>query len=93
MSIGDQISRQLANNETRELMQCRANYISEPDVYRDIFDGVQYQRMKNEKGLFEGDDDVAVALFIDGFKATRGVASSSLTLINLLNMNLDPCYW
>lgn len=45
MSVGDQIARLLVNDKIREMMKYRHNYAHEGGVYRDYFDGQEYQKM------------------------------------------------
>lgn len=63
MSVGDRIASVLANDRFRELMKYRHNYQFEENVYKDYFDGQEYQSLKADTKFFSSEDDVAMALF------------------------------
>jgi hypothetical protein len=90
-SVGQQVASMLAISKTRKLMRYRSQYQSEVGLYKDYFDGETY-KMHQRNGLFSGEDDVALAMFVDGFTATKSSQSSKLTIIHLLNMNIPPEY-
>lgn len=92
LSIGDHISRMLASEDLRALMRYRHNYVHEENVYRDYFDGEEYKNFKQNTTFFDGEDDVALALFVDGFRPGKGNKGSKLTIIHLLNLNIPPHY-
>lgn len=89
LSVGQQVAAMLANPKTRELMKYRSEYVSNTGIYKDYFDGEAYKEYQGQ-GLFSGDDDVALAMFVDGFTATKSSQSAKLTIIHLLNMNIPP---
>lgn len=89
LPIGLQIAAMLANPSTRELMLYRSQYYSQANVYEDYFDGDSYKKLK-QQGLFTGDHDVALAMFVDGFTSTKTSQSSKLNIVHLINLNLPP---
>ncbi|KAI8635721.1 hypothetical protein BD408DRAFT_165030 [Parasitella parasitica] len=70
MSIGDIISRLLANPDTHAELRYRHEYDNrenvEPNVIADFFDGEEYKAFKNNNN-FQNEHDVAIAVFDDGF--------------------------
>jgi hypothetical protein len=88
-SIGDVIARQLANEETRELMQYRHHFEHVPGQIKDVFSGRQYQRLR-EHGFWSGEHDVCISLACDGFTPSKSGRKSNLTMILLNNYNLPP---
>lgn len=88
ISIGDYLSNMLANEETRTMFMYRATREEEPDVYQDIFDGDVYKGLK-QQGFFDGDLDIALALFVDGF-TTQRKGKRTMTIIHCLILNVDP---
>lgn len=88
ISIGDYLSNMLANEETRKMFMYRATREEEPDVYQDIFDGDVYKGLK-QQGFFDGDLDIALALFVDGF-TTQRKGKRTMTIIHCLILNVDP---
>ncbi|KAL0096990.1 hypothetical protein J3Q64DRAFT_1828079 [Phycomyces blakesleeanus] len=66
MSLGDQLARLLGNNKTRLKLQYRANRQSISNDMSDYFDSEEYKTLK-EQQLFDSPDDIAIALFLDGF--------------------------
>jgi hypothetical protein len=93
LSIGEQVSRMLANDETRQMMRYRHNYESIEGVYKDYFDGAAYKVFSQGSGqIFTGKDDVAMVLFVDGFRTSKANKGDKLTIIHLLNMNIPPEY-
>lgn len=89
-SIGDQIARLLSNKKTRDLMKYRSNYRSQDGVYKDVFDGKEYKDLKENTDLFSGEDDVALALFVDGFSAGKNHNGHKLAILHVVNMNIPP---
>ena len=92
ISIADQIAGALANEKTRELMKYRANFVHEEGVYKDYFSGAAYQNFKQNTCLFQGEDDVALGLFVDGFSASKSPKADHLTIVHLINFNIPPEY-
>ncbi|KAI9329150.1 hypothetical protein BD770DRAFT_404290 [Pilaira anomala] len=66
MSVGDQLSHMLSNDDTRKSLQYRHEREEVPGVISDYFDGEDYKTLK-AMGMFESPDDIALALFVDGF--------------------------
>jgi hypothetical protein len=92
VSVGDHVARLLMNDDMRNLMRYRHNYQHESGVYKDYFDGRQYQKFKQTTNLFSSEDDVALALFVDGFRPSKSNTGDKLAIIHLLNMNIPPEY-
>lgn len=90
LSIGDQVAKLLASEVIRSLMKYRHNYQHEDGVYRDCFDGEEYQSLLRNTDLFSGEDDVAMALFVDGFTPGKANSGAKLTIVHLINLNIPP---
>ena len=88
MSIGDLLAQMLANSNTRQLLQHRANREVVPGVIRDVFDGECYKDLLS-KGLFSNPNDIAVGLFTDGF-VNQHTSRSSYTIVHVIIFNFDP---
>lgn len=92
LSIGDVISRLLANPITREELKYRHNYDqrenAQPGVIADFFDGEEYKTFKNS-GNFQSEHDVAIALFNDGF-VTDNRGSRLFTMIHMVILSYHP---
>lgn len=88
MSIGDILAGMLANPETKELFKYRSERESINGLYKDIFDGQDYKDMKN-RGYFESPDDIAIALFTDGF-TNQHKGKRTYTIVHAIILNLDP---
>ena len=58
----------------------------------DYFDGEEYQSFLNDTDLFLGEDDVVLALFVDGFSPGKGKKGDKLTIIHLINLNIPPSH-
>ena len=90
MSVGDVMARLLASDDIRNLMKYRHTYEHKEGVYRDYFDGEEYQNLLANTNLFDSEDDVALALFVDGFRADKANNGCKLAILHLLNLNLPP---
>lgn len=88
-SIGDIIARQLANEETRALMQYRHEFVHVPGKTRDVFSGRRYRKLR-EHGFWSGQHDVCLGLGCDGFTPSKSGKKSNLTMVLLNNYNLPP---
>lgn len=88
MSIGDYISRLLSNEQTREKLHYRDNRQSVSNELSDYFDGEEYKALK-EKHLFESPDDIAIALFLDGF-VNQEKSKQQMTIVHVMVLNYDP---
>lgn len=88
MSIGDLLSEMLANPESRELLQYRANRETSQDQLEDIFDGENYKELTRQ-GLFSNPDDIAIGIYTDGF-VNQKKGKSSYTIVHVIIFNLDP---
>lgn len=89
LSIGDVISQLLGNEESRKLLRYRADRPVENNKISDYFDGQQYIKFKSEYGAFENPDDVAIALYTDGF-INDNKGKTSFTMIHAIILNYDP---
>lgn len=87
-SIGDVLARQLANEDTRNLMQYRHNFVHS-DQIEDVFSGTNYQHLR-QQGFWSGQHDVCIGLSCDGFTPSKSGKKSNLTMIMLTNYNLPP---
>ncbi|CEP16963.1 hypothetical protein [Parasitella parasitica] len=92
MSLGDIVSRLLANLDTRAELKCRHEYDNrenpEPNVIADFFDGEEYKAFKNNDN-FQSENDVAIALFNDGFVTTKR-GGRLFTMIHVIVISYDP---
>lgn len=88
LSVGDQIARLLADDVRRQELRYRADRVSVPGVYKDFFDGEAYKEFK-ERGEFQNPDDVAIALFTDGF-VNQKQNSNLFTMVHAIILNYDP---
>ncbi|CAO3618584.1 unnamed protein product [Mucor hiemalis] len=88
MSIGDQLAKLLGNNTTRQELHYRHNRVANPNVISDFFDGAMYNNFV-AKGNFQNKDDIAVALFLDGF-VNRKKSKEPLTIVHVMVLNYDP---
>ncbi|CEP08941.1 hypothetical protein [Parasitella parasitica] len=92
MSLGDIISRLLANPDTRAELRYRHKYDNrenpEPNVIDDFFDGEKYKAFKNNNN-FQSKNDVAIALVKDGFVTTKR-GGRPLTMIHVFVLSYDP---
>lgn len=89
LPIGQQMASMLANSATRELMKYRHNYNPVAGIYQDYFDGSAYKELVRQ-GFFDGEDDIALAMFVDGFTSTKSSQSSKLNIVHFINLNLPP---
>jgi hypothetical protein len=92
MSIGDIISRLLANPDTRAELRYRHEYDNrenaEPNIIADFFDGEEYKAFKRNNN-FQNEHDVAIALFNDGFVTTnRG--GRLFTMMHVVVLSYNP---
>ena len=88
MSLGDQLARLLGNSDAREKLHYRGNRPCITDGLSDYFDGEEYKALK-DKHFFQSPDDVAVALFLDGFVNTKK-SKQPLTIVHVMVLNYDP---
>ncbi|KAI8329664.1 hypothetical protein BC941DRAFT_518632 [Chlamydoabsidia padenii] len=87
MSVADTIAVKLRDTKTREKLLYRHNYNSQSSEYNDIFDGQVYKSLKDKH--FKGQYDVALGLYIDGFKPfKRGTLNGTLVQLGLDEMHL-----
>ena len=88
VSIGDYLSSMLANAETRELLQYRANRVAIPGHFSDVFDGDNYKELVSQGHLFNA-DDIVIGLYIDAFLNQQS-KRASYTIVHVIIFNLDP---
>lgn len=89
ISIGDVISQLLGNQKTRKLLRYRAERDTEEGVINDYFDGEDYKNFKKNHAAFENPDDVAIAIYTDGF-INENKGKNHFTLIHVIILNYDP---
>lgn len=103
MSIGDVFSRLIANPITREELRYRHTYDSSRDdndaagdpqdrvIIRDVFDGEDYQAIKDTH--FTNEYDIAFSIMNDGFVNTkRGDQLFTMIQVVILNYNSQIRY-
>jgi hypothetical protein len=88
LPLGDQLAMMIAHDETREQLLYRARYVSDGETYRDVFDGDAYKALVRQ-GLFQGELDMALVLFVDGFNPFSG-SQHTMTIVHIVVLNLDP---
>ncbi|KAG2193041.1 hypothetical protein INT47_009291 [Mucor saturninus] len=88
MSVGDQLSKLLSHEETREKLRYRHDRKATPGIISDYFDGEDYKALKNAN-LFQSPDDIAIALFVDGF-VNQKKSRQEMTIVHVLVMNFYP---
>lgn len=88
MSVGDQLSHMLSNDDTRKMLQYRHDREEVPGTISDYFDGEDYKALK-AKGMFESSDDIALALFVDGF-VNQKKSQQEMIIMHVLVLNFDP---
>lgn len=87
--VGQQMSMMLSNPKTRELMKYRSQYQSKPSTYEDYFDGQCYKDLQAAGHLLD-ENEIALAMFVDGFSCTKSSARSKLHIIHFINLNIIP---
>ncbi|OAD67741.1 hypothetical protein PHYBLDRAFT_174069 [Phycomyces blakesleeanus NRRL 1555(-)] len=88
MSLGNQLARLLSNSDTRKKLHYRANRQLISSDLSDYFDGEEYRALKTQH-LFQSPDNVAVALFLDGF-VNQKKSKQQLTIVHAMILNYDP---
>ena len=88
MSIGDQLSKLLSNDETRKSLHYLSNRESIPGYVSDYFDGECFKAFKSRNN-FDSPDDIAIALYVDGF-VTQKKSKQELVIVHVLILNYDP---
>ncbi|CEP14574.1 hypothetical protein [Parasitella parasitica] len=91
MSLGDIVSLLLANPDTcAEELKYRHEYDNrekpEPNTIADFFDVEEYKAFKNKD--FHRENDVAIALFIDGFVKTK-CGGRLFTMIHVIGLSYN----
>lgn len=88
LSLKEQLALAMTHDITREEMEYRSLYDSVgPDV-EDIFGSPVYQKLQ-DAGLFRSKYDIALGLYVDGFKTFKK-SNHSMTIIHFVNLNLPP---
>ncbi|OAD78838.1 hypothetical protein PHYBLDRAFT_73863 [Phycomyces blakesleeanus NRRL 1555(-)] len=88
MLLGDQLARLFDNSDTREKLHYRAKRQLISSELSDYFDGEEYRALKTQH-FFQSPDDVAVALFLDGF-VNQKKSKQQLTIVYAMILNYDP---
>lgn len=88
-SIGDQVASMPANSKVRDSMNYRSKFVPVTGQYTDYFSGEAYKGLV-QQGCFAGENDVALALFVDGFTATQSTRAAHLNIVHMINLNLPP---
>ena len=88
ISIGDHLAGMLSNPKTRDMFSYRTDRLEEQGVYKDVFDGQVYKDLKKD-GQFEGELDIAVALFVDGFVHQKK-GKRLKTIVHALIYKIEP---
>ena len=87
MPLAQQLAALIASDSKREHLMTLSNRESEESgVQEDFFDGDVY---KTQRSLFNGDLDIAISLFIDGFTPFR-MSKTNMTIFNIIILNLPP---
>jgi hypothetical protein len=86
LPLKDQLGLLLYNQTTRDDLLYRSTYAPN-DSYDSIFSGSHYQSIKDQ--LFENEYDIAIGIYIDGFKP-QFKSSHSLTMVNVVIYNYHP---
>ncbi|KAG2219222.1 hypothetical protein INT45_004582 [Circinella minor] len=87
MPLAQQLAALIASDSKREhLMTLSSRESEEPGVREDFFDGDVY---KTRRSLFNGDLDIAISLFIDGFTPFRK-SKTNMPIFNIIILNLPP---
>jgi hypothetical protein len=87
LPLSTQLGLLLFNTETRKDLLYRANYTHNENFYDSIFSGSHYQAQKHQ--LFESPYDIAIGLYVDGFKPPAK-PSTSLTMVHIVIYNYHP---
>ncbi|KAL9536890.1 hypothetical protein MBANPS3_012280 [Mucor bainieri] len=94
-SVEDIISNLLANDNTMEKLQYRANYHEndleanrQNQMMMDYFDGSAYQELV-DAGEFANKNDIACSIYTDGFVNTKR-GKEKYTMIHMVLLNFDP---
>jgi len=90
------------NHEMIKHMKYRGDFISEPDIIKDILDSENYMRLKKEYVMiggikqahkfFSDDSEIALGLSLDGFCPFKRHNQTCWPLI-IFNYNLPPEIW
>ena len=86
LPLMDQLAALIENSTIWEdLMYCAEFPAGTKGVYKDVFDGEIYTKLRDH-GHFEGELDIALALYTDGFI----VKEQPLNIIHIIILNLSP---
>lgn len=89
LSVGDVISQLLGNEKTRKLLRYRAERETVEGALNDYFDGDDYKNFKARYATFENPDDVAIAIYTDGF-INENKGKNHFTMVHAILLNHDP---
>jgi hypothetical protein len=87
-SISSILSGKLSNPLSRQQFRYRHDRPSNNNM-TDIFDGACYKSLVNSQEFFQGKDDVAIGLYIDGFQPFKR-GDNKATLVNMVVYNIHP---
>ena len=88
MSVGDQLSKLLSHEETRQKLRYRHDRKENPGIISDYFDCEDYKALK-AANLFQSTEDIARVLFVDGF-VNQKKSKQEMTIVHVLVLNFDP---
>ncbi|KAG2192986.1 hypothetical protein INT47_010368 [Mucor saturninus] len=88
MSVGNQLSKLLSHEETRQKLRYRHDRQENPGIISDYFDGEDYKALK-AANLFQSPEDIALVLFVDGF-VNQKKSKQEMTIVHVLILNFDP---
>ena len=93
LPLKDQLITILAYPETRDALCSLRERTSQQQMMVDLFDGQIFH--ERQKDFFINEHDIALALYVDGFKPFKRTRIS-LTIVHLVVLNLPPeirCVW
>jgi hypothetical protein len=70
-------------------LRYRVDRVEEQGVISDYFDGQAYKDFKAKHSAFQNPDDVAIALYTDGF-VNDNKAKVQFTMVHAIILNYDP---
>lgn len=88
MSVGDQLSKLLSDDDTRKSLKYSSDRESLPGYITDYFDGENFKTFKSNC-KFTSPEDIAMVLYVDGF-VTQKKSKQELVIVHVLVLNYDP---
>ncbi|KAI7894495.1 uncharacterized protein EV154DRAFT_560448 [Mucor mucedo] len=82
MSVGDQLSKLLSHEETRQKLRYRHDRKENPGNISDYFDGEDYKALK-AADLFQSPEDIALVLFVDGV-VNQSKSKQEMTIVHYM---------